>query len=458
MVSGTEYPLRPVKFAHKSSLFLFLALLSVISVNFFALRYFSEKYFGEYVAEVRKELPDINLDFVGSIIGSKNLDEKTIQEYRETLRDLASITSGLERFSKDPKLFLPAGYSGSVSAEAAFTDPVNRIFRLSSDAPFLSNILSFPAFGADTAEGQFAYKVLRAMFFVNFGLIALVLIASSTFTRLSLRPLRSVVERIEGMANRHEYRKVEYSGNDEFRPLLDAINSLSESLAFQEKIRSDFLSDLSHEIKTPITAVKCYLEGMEDGVIPMDEKNIGHLTEEIGRLIRITDSVMHLERLEGKVATEISPEKIDLVEVLARVREEYSPMLSETGQIVAFPDEKRFYITFDRDGLLQIVHNVFSNFRKYAGRGTHLSVRFSHSKNDTVITFFDDGLGVPEKEVPFLREKFYQAEKSRTNEPGRGSGIGLSVVEKIVRLHSGAVFFRSSEGKGFTLEIRIPKG
>lgn len=130
---------------------------------------------------------------------------------------------------------------------------------------------------------------------------------------------------------------------------------------------------------------------------------------------------MNLERLEGKAATEIFPERIDLVEVLTMVRDEYSPMFSETGQIVAFPDEKRFYVAFDRDGLLQIVHNVFSNFWKYAGKGSHLSIRFSHSKNDTVISFADDGPGVPEEEVPFLREKFYQAEKSRTHEPGRGS-------------------------------------
>lgn len=428
-----------MKFAHKSSLFLLVTLLSVVATNFFALRYFSEKYFREYVAEVRRELPDINLDLVGAVIGAKGLDDKTIEEYRETLRDLSSITSGLERFSQDPKSFLPAAYSGAFSPNSnqdILTDPLARSFALSTETPVLSKILSFRAFGADTAEGVFAYKVLRSMFFVNFALIALVLISSSVFIRLSLRPLRSVVESIEGMANRCEYQKVNYTGNDEFRPLLDAIGTLSESLAIQEKIRSDFLSDLSHEIKTPITAVKCYLEGIEDGVIPLDETNIRHLTEEIARLIRITDSVMKMERLEGKGSAEIDPEKIDLVDVLQNVRDEYSPMFSETRQIVAFADEKRFFITFDRDGLLQIVHNVFSNFRKYAGKGTHLSIRFFHSKNDTVIIFADDGPGVPDTEVPFLREKFYQAEKSRTNEPGRGSGIGLSVVEKIVRLHS----------------------
>lgn len=367
------------------------------------------------------------------------MDEKTIEEYRETLRDLSNITSGLERFSQNPTSFLSDAHSDAFNSSAdrdILSDPLARSFALSAETPVLSKILSFRAFGADTAEGVFAYKVLRAMFLVNFALIALALISSYVFTRLSLRPLRSVVERIEDMANRREYKSVEYQGNDEFRPLLDAIGTLSESLAFQEKIRSDFLSDLSHEIKTPITAIKCYLEGIEDGVIPLDENNIGHLTEEINRLIRITDSVMRMERLEGKGAAEIFPEKIDLVDVLQKTRDEYSPMFSETRQVVSFADEKRFHLTFDRDGLLQIVHNVFSNFRKYAGKGSRLSIRFFHTKNDTVIVFSDDGPGVPESEVPFLREKFYQSEKSRTNEPGRGSGIGLSVVEKIVRLHS----------------------
>ncbi len=428
-----------MKFSHKSSLFILVALTTIVVTNFFALRYFSEKYFRDYVAEVRRELPDINVDLIGAVIGAKGMDEKTIEEYRETLRDLSNITSGLERFSQNPTSFLPDAYSGAFNSGAdndILSDPLARSFALSAETPVLSKILSFRAFGADTAEGVFAYKVLRAMFLVNFALIAFALLSSYVFTRLSLRPLRSVVERIEDMANRREYKSVEYKGNDEFRPLLDAIGTLSESLAFQEKIRSDFLSDLSHEIKTPITAIKCYLEGIEDGVIPLDEKNIGHLSEEINRLIRITDSVMKMERLEGKGAAEIVPEKIDLVDVLEKTRDEYSPMFSETRQVVSFADEKRFNIVFDRDGLLQIVHNVFSNFRKYAGKGSRLSVRFFHTKNDTVIVFSDDGPGVPDSEVPFLREKFYQSEKSRTNEPGRGSGIGLSVVEKIVRLHS----------------------
>lgn len=285
------------------------------------------------------------------------------------------------------------------------------------------------------------------MFFVNLGLFVFVLLSSWLFIRISMRPLRSVVDRIEGMAERRDYQVVEYAGNDEFRPLLDAISSLSKRLSRQEKIRSDFLHDLSHEIKTPISAIKCYLEGIEDGIIPLDDKNVGHLTGEINRLIRITDTILQLDRLEDAKREEIRPEKIDLPEVLGLVRDEYAPMFSESGQIVAFADDKRFFIRFDRDGLLQIIHNVFSNFRKYAGKGAHLRIRFSHSKNDTVITFSDDGQGVPESEVPFLREKFYQAEKSRTNEPGRGSGIGLSVVEKIVRLHSGALFVRSGEGK-----------
>lgn len=447
-----------MKFATKSSLFLFVALTSVVTTNFLALRHFSEKYFREYVAEVRRESPDINFDLVGSVIGTKGLDEKTLQEYRETLRDLSNISSGLQRFSEDPKSFVqaPSGATGS-SSDGLLADPLARSFALSQEIPVLSEILSFRAFGAESPEGIFAYKVLRSMFFVNAGLFVLVLVFGWLSIRLSLRPLRSVVERIEGMAERRDYRGVEYSGNDEFRPLLDAIGSLSKRLARQEKIRSDFLHDLSHEIKTPISAIKCYLEGIEDGVIPLDEQNVGHLADEINRLIRITDTILQLDRLEGAKGEEIRPEKIDLPELLCRVRDEYAPMFSENAQIVAFADDKRFFIRFDRDGLLQIIHNVFSNFRKYAGKGAHLRIRFAHSKNDTVLTFSDDGPGVPEVEVPFLREKFYQAEKSRTNEPGRGSGIGLSIVEKIVRLHSGALFVRSGEGKGFTLEIRIPR-
>jgi signal transduction histidine kinase len=405
-----------MKFSNRFVIFLFFALLTVIAANFFALRYFSEKYFREYVAEVRRELPDINLDLIGAVIGAKGLDDATLEEYREILRDLSKISTGLERFSQDPRSFVSPGTPGAFGTTARdfLSDPIARSFALSAETPILSKILSFRAFGADTPEGVFAYKVLKSMFVVNFGLIALVLLVSFAFIRLSFRPLSGVIERLEGIANRRDYRPITYRSNDEFRPLIAAIDSLSENLALQEKIRSDFLSDLSHEIKTPITAVKCYLEGIEDGIIPLDEKNIRHLSEEISRLIRITDSVMRLERLEGKKSAELRLEKIDLVEALSLVRSEYAPMLSEISQKIEFGEEKRFLIRFDRDSLLQIIHNAFSNFSKYAGPKSCLSIRFRHTKTESVLSFSDDGAGVPQGEVPFLREKFYQAEKSRS--------------------------------------------
>lgn len=138
-----------MKFSHKSSLFLLFALTSVVVTNFFALRYFSEKYFQEYVAEVRRELPDINVDLIGAVIGAKGMDEKTIEEYRETLRDLSGITSGLERFSQNPTSFLPQAYSGAFNPGVGrdiLSDPLARSFALSAETPVLSKILSFRAF------------------------------------------------------------------------------------------------------------------------------------------------------------------------------------------------------------------------------------------------------------------------------------------------------------------------
>jgi signal transduction histidine kinase len=446
-----------MKFSHRFTIFLFFALLVVINVNFFALRHFSAQYFSEYVAEVRRGRPDINLDLIGAVIEAKNLDEKTLSEYRDTIRDLSNISSGLERFSQNPGEF--AG-SSSVAKEAPknfLSDPVTRSLALSSQIPILSDLLSFRPFATDTPEGAFASKMLTSMMLVNGALIAIVLLASYVFIRISFRPLESVVERIGGIANRRDYRPLEYGRKDEFRPLISAINELSAGLTRQEKIRSDFLSDLSHEIKTPITAVKCYLEGIEDGVIPLDEKNVAVLSGEIGRLIRIADSVIRMERLESQNPEGLHPEKIDVVEALSVVREEYSPMFADARQTVEFPTDKRFLLRFDRDGLSQVLHNAFSNFAKYAGKGAVLNVRFYHAKTESVIAFSDNGLGAPESEVPFLREKFYQSEKSRTNDPGRGTGIGLSVIEKIVRLHGGSLSIESAEGKGFRLEIRIPK-
>lgn len=127
------------------------------------------------------------------------------------------------------------------------------------------------------------------------------------------------------------------------------------------------------------------------------------------------------------------------------LKEEYSPLLLQNNQTIEFRSDRHFSATVDRDMFTQIFHNIFSNFQKYAGTGTELSIRFFHAPDIFGIVFEDNGRGVPNIELPFLREKFYQVDKTRTITSESGSGIGLSIIEKIVRLHAGTLEIEGEE-------------
>ena len=142
---------------------------------------------------------------------------------------------------------------------------------------------------------------------------------------------------------------------------------------------------------------------------------------------------------------------------MSSIKEEYIPLLSQDNQNIEFRTDRHFYAVADRDMFVQICHNLVSNFHKYSGNNTTLSVRFFHTADMFGMVFEDNGKGVPEKELPFLQEKFYQVDKTRTVTDDRGSGIGLSIVEKIVRLHAGSLEIESAEGSFFRVKIRIPK-
>ena len=118
-----------------------------------------------------------------------------------------------------------------------------------------------------------------------------------------------------------------------------------------------------------------------------------------------------VDRLERSAC---QPQRIDLIETLSVVAKEYEPKLKKQGQYLSFRESKKFYIMADPDKWMQMLHNIMSNFLKYAGKNTTLSVGFFHDEQWTHVLFADNGAGVPMREVPFLKEKFYQVDKSRS--------------------------------------------
>jgi signal transduction histidine kinase len=262
-----------------------------------------------------------------------------------------------------------------------------------------------------------------------------ILLIYFAWIRSIFRPIQIVTENIKNIIDRKKYATIRYREKNEFAPLISTINNLQKTLSIQEKIRSDFLSDISHEIRTPITAVQCYLEAIEDGMMQLDEKTLPMLQNELTRLTDITSRIMNYEHLTNDLFEHVQVENFSLSEITEEVISGYTPQLEKTEQEIqkSFPVDNS--INMDFGMYVQILHNIFSNFIKYAGNKSTLVIEYRKTKKEYIITFSDNGIGIPDKEIAYVKEKFYRVDKARTHGKNGSMGIGLSIVDRISRLH-----------------------
>lgn len=142
------------------------------------------------------------------------------------------------------------------------------------------------------------------------------------FLRKAFQPVRAVTDTLDNFTTGGG-KMLDYTRNDEFRPLVDSLNNLRIRLDHQESIRTQFLADMSHELKTPMTAIRVYLEGIKDGVIQLNPKNIDALSGELARLTRIVESLMHFQTFESR-PTDFHHVKINLADIFSIIQETHS--------------------------------------------------------------------------------------------------------------------------------------
>ena len=263
-----------MRFSTSFILFLSVALVLLIGGNVASVIYYAPKYFQVYVEEVAANAPSDEYALITSFIESKNLDVATIEEYRLTLEDLRALTKSLENISRNIESKDLQNTTNALQKIGFSPDTIRQTIYLNGIQAFLQNLVATATSPEQTPERTFLVRILTLLLIVNSILISLILIVVFIWTRVIFRPIISLSDRLHKITKEREYDTVTYTRNDEFAPLVTAVNTLSTNLARQEKIRSDFLSDFSHEIKTPITALKMFIEGVEDGVVRLDEKGI----------------------------------------------------------------------------------------------------------------------------------------------------------------------------------------
>ena len=437
-----------------------LAIIATIVVNIVAFQYFMGTLFVVYTDEVasNEQKWSLSPEKLRAVLDVSTLSTEKQDEYKAVVSELSTISTSLKNISDNPELYIQSGSGNPNGTEWWYTLRVpEKISQVNPFANITAIIANPTGWDSDTPEWKLIIGILTRLLITNIVFLLIVTSLYYLWIRRVFAPVNLIIDRLKSYIDSSRFQTIHYERDDEFSPLVTTINSLYKSLRVQENIRSNFLSDISHEIRTPITAVRCYLEAIEDGMMQLDNKTIPLLQTELKRLTSITEQIMEYENLTHHVSDDIRVERFALRKQIEILIHEYLPQFEKTGQQTIILWESDIFIRMDPNMLIQILHNIFSNFIKYAGTDTILTCRYTRKKEAIQIEFSDNGVGIPTDEISLVREKFYRIDKSRTRDMSMSMGIGLSIIDHIVRIHDGSLEISNNIPHGLSIVMTIPR-
>ena len=290
---------------------------------------------------------------------------------------------------------------------------------------------------------------------IALGIFAMVYFSNLYFVRSIVEPLAGLTEITRVIADGSYGVQIEKKSDDEIGELTDAINDMSRKIRQAEKTQSEFISSVSHELRTPLTAITGWAETIESGEIREAEdlrKGMGIIVSEARRLTNMVEELLEFSRIEDGRFT-LSVEPLALKAELEDAVYTYTEFFRREGITLNYIDcpEEALPISGDPERLRQVFCNLLDNAGKHGGSGRRIDVSIAQEGEDAVVRIRDYGPGVPEEELPFIKNKFYKGSSK-----ARGSGIGLAVCEEIVTRHEGSLEIGNAEGGGCVVTITLP--
>ena len=307
----------------------------------------------------------------------------------------------------------------------------------------------------DTSQGALIKTLQKTTLFITltleFALIAFSLFFSCTYSKR----LRKITDSMRIIRQGDYTHKVSIGGSDELTMLGKEFNDLVERLKESEQKRNNFVSDASHELKTPLASIKL----LSDSILQndMDTEMVREFVADIGseadRLNRMSQKLLSLSRIESQADSDCE------IVFIAPTVERVVRMLSENAQnsniTVSSNLQDDCSILILEDDLYQIVFNLVENGIKYNNPGGTLTIALHHIRDDAVLTVQDSGMGIPEDSLEHIFERFYRVDKARARKTG-GSGLGLSIVRNMVERNGGTITAASKEGEGTCFTVTFP--
>ena len=282
---------------------------------------------------------------------------------------------------------------------------------------------------------------------------AMVYVSNMVFINNVVEPVAEVTETAKRIAGGSYGTQMENHYRDEIGQLIDAINNMSSQISKSEKIKSEFISSVSHELRTPLTAITGWGETLLEDTDPRQlKRGVGIILKESRRLTNMVEELLDFSKMEdGRFTLRI--EQVDIQAEFEDTIYTYMELFRQESIELRYEscDELFAPVPGDPERLKQVFCNVLDNAAKHGGAGRRIDTAVSGADGKIVITVRDYGPGVPEAELPFVKQKFYKGSSK-----ARGSGIGLAVCDEIIRLHNGEFEIGNAPGGGCVVTITLP--
>lgn len=417
-----------------------ISFIAIVNIASFYILYWT--YFKEYLHNKALLRESVSLEYINSIIK------------KQALKEVDSVFENAEiqffELLEQNKWNIPLNKKENIDVVINFLTQawvtqkyIEEVIPQNTLEKIITNIKT-----PHTAESIFFKKLIISIIITNIISIFILIIFILIFSKRIITPIKKAAAKIRDVKIWSGTNIIEYDKNDEIWLLVNALNGLNSQLNIQESIRNKLLADISHELKTPITSIQCYLEWINDKIIKLDEQTLNSIIWEMNRLVKLVNKIMEFEKFENSQIN-FHPENINLKYVTQWVIRQFKSKLSQTNQkIITSWVNKETYT--DKDSFIQIVQNIISNFIKYAWYNTTLKIEF----NNNYIEFRDNWKWISKDEIPYIKEKFYQSKIEKTGSiEDRWIWVGLSIIEKITNSIWWFIEIDSDIWKWFTIKI-----
>lgn len=336
------------------------------------------------------------------------------------------------------------------------------------DGKTIGTILSPPApLGLTPQEQAYLSRTNQALTYAAVGAALLALIVGFLLARTLTRPLRALTEATEKMAGGELNQQVAVNSKDEIGELAESFNRMSREVARANQLRKQMTADIAHDLRTPLTVIAGYVESMRDGDLAPTTERLDSIYAEIERLQHLVSDLRLLAVTDaGELRLNLAP--VNVASLLERVAASFQLSAEQKDiSLTVTADSNLPDLIADESRIDRVLSNLVSNAIRHTPEGGRVSILATRKsgiapnpslkgKGESILISVEDtGEGIPASDLPHIFDRFYRADKSRTETDGASSGLGLAIAKALVEAHGGRIWVESEEGRGTRIEIEL---